>query len=203
MSLAAIIQSLSNPCAQSQPFIKNSARVSVTDGFLVAGNLRTTMAAPKTTYKKNIVHPFCYLFRKREKDTWSSGPSSANWDWVQTRQNFWLTFDHMQKGRIIKVSNLPNYTGHLQPTCLNWEHCTVPPLWASWWHWQCVCECMVVCMNWSKMLCVLPCVISSVYLLTVTEHICILVRDADYTSIPASDTKQSVCIFTRVLFVTI
>lgn len=38
--------------------IKNPARVSVVDGFLLAGNKRTNMAAPKKTYKKNIVHPF-------------------------------------------------------------------------------------------------------------------------------------------------
>lgn len=65
---------------------------------------------------------------------------------------------------------------------------------------KCVCERTVVCMNWSKMLCVLACVISSVYLLTVTEHIRILVRDAEYTSIPASDTEQSVRIFTHVFY---
>lgn len=57
-----------------------------------------------------------------------------------------------------------------------------------------------MCMNWSKILCVSACVISSVYLLTVTEHIRILVRDAEYTSTAASDTEQSVRILTRVSY---
>lgn len=64
-------------------------------------------------------------------------------------------------------------------------------------------ECLwrkVVCMNWSEMLCVLPCVISSVCLITVTEYIRILVRDTDYTSIPASDTEQSLRICTCVFY---
>ncbi len=55
-------------------------------------------------------------------------------------------------------------------------------------------------MNWSKTLCVLACVIPSVCLVTVTEYIRILIRDAEYTSIPASDTKQSVCISICVLY---
>ncbi len=50
------------------------------------------------------------------------------------------------------------------------------------------------------MLCVLPCVISCVCLITATGYICILVRDAEYTSIPASDTEQSVRICTRVFY---
>lgn len=29
---------------------------------------RTTVAAPEKIYKKNIVHPFCYLFRKQERE---------------------------------------------------------------------------------------------------------------------------------------
>lgn len=34
----------------------------------MAGN-RRTRTAPKKIYKKNIVHPFSYLFRKQEKET--------------------------------------------------------------------------------------------------------------------------------------
>lgn len=71
MSIAAIVVgALSNRYAQSRPFIKNQEfGVSVIGGFLVAGNQRTTVAAPKEIYKKNIVHPFCYLFRKQERET--------------------------------------------------------------------------------------------------------------------------------------
>lgn len=46
-----------------------------------------------------------------------------------------------------------------------WTESTVqlPPVWASQWHWQSVCERTVVCMNWSKMSYVFVCARYRVY----------------------------------------
>lgn len=56
-------------------------------------------AAVKKTYKKNIVHPCCYLFRKQEKETHEAVNTALQVGiQVQIRQNF-LTFGCMWKGR--------------------------------------------------------------------------------------------------------
>lgn len=54
-------------CLGLQSRTANPERVSVIDDFL-----KTNVAALKKTFKNNIVHPFCYLFPKQERETWSS-----------------------------------------------------------------------------------------------------------------------------------
>lgn len=52
------------------------------------------------------------------------------------------------------------------------------------------------------MLCVLACCNECVCRVTVTDNIRILVKDAEYTSIPTSDKRQSAHLYTSVRLVT-
>ena len=82
---------------------------------------------------------------------------------------------------------LPHYTEHLQPTRLNWKHCTVSTP-SGFTMTSTKCSCVWCCV----------CVISGVCL--VTGYIRVPARDAEYTRIPASDTEKSMCICTRVFY---
>lgn len=177
MSRQPFFRRLSNWCMYSRN--ECSARVSVIGGFLIAGNQRTTEVAPKNNFTKGILytHFVIYLESKRKRhmkqwtELWKLGLSPH-------KTEILVDFLLYAGRRSIKSPVCPTTLSILQPTRLIWKHCTVTtPLGFTMtsteclWAHSCVYELVkdVVCWHvWYR-----------VCLITVTEYICILVRDAE------------------------
>lgn len=156
----------------------------------MAGDKKNEYCRCEKDLQKEYCTPMLLFIQKaRERDTRSSEHSSASWDSSSDKtefSDFWL---YVERKRRIKSSVCPTtlslYNRHVS---------TESAVQSLGLHNDfSVCKCM----NCSKMLRVV-CDIECTPKITATDYIRILVRDTEYTSILASDTKQSVHICTQV-----
>lgn len=125
-------------CAQSRPFIREFG-VSLCHWWLSRGRQsENNHSCSEKDLKKNIVHPFCYLFRKQERERhmkqWTElcelGSSPEMTEFLVDFRSY------VRRKRRMKCPVCPTilsiYNQHV------WTESTVqlPPHWASWWHWQ-------------------------------------------------------------------
>lgn len=118
---------------------------------------RRTPTSPEKIYKKNIGHPFSYLFREQEKETHEAVDRA-----LQVGNNSRQVRISGRRAVVCRKcpvwpTTLSIYNQHVGPE----STVQLPPLWASRWHRQSVSEHTVLGMNWSKILWVLLCCIKS------------------------------------------
>lgn len=125
-------------------------------------------------YKKNIVHPCCYLFRNQEKGDMKQWTELCVLGLAPDKDR---ASDQLpvfaDRRRRVKSGSAP-LRWALTTKRLNWKHCTVAISPASPWHRQSVCVWVHACVYelvGGVCVCVSVCVVLSVCPITVTEYI--------------------------------